>query len=78
MQINPYLNGGSNMEKQTFAQRLSLPLLPSLVCLSSIKGFDAWLLHQVHRPNGALASSRSARRVPPLLTLVRSIAGIQS
>jgi hypothetical protein len=60
------------MKRQTFAQELWLPLLPHLVCLTSIRGFDAWLLRQVHRP------SDSGKRVPRLLTLVRSIAGVQS
>lgn len=41
------------MEKQTFAQKLWLPLLPNLVCLTAIKGFDVWLLHQAHRTNRA-------------------------
>jgi hypothetical protein len=45
------------MEKQTFAQRLWLPLLPSLVCLTVIKGFDAWLLRQVHRMNRTSVSN---------------------
>jgi hypothetical protein len=71
--LNPYRDDGLNMEKQTFAKMLSLPLLQSLVCLTSIKGFDAWLLRQAHRPDTAWASSGLAKqdslrpRVTPLM-----------
>jgi hypothetical protein len=46
------------MEKQTFAQQLWLALLPSLVSLTAIKGFDVWLLRQAHRTNRASVSNR--------------------
>jgi hypothetical protein len=49
------------METQTFASKLWSTLLPRLVCLASIRGFDVWLLHQVHRPNKALGSSSSGK-----------------
>jgi hypothetical protein len=59
------------MKTQTFARELWSSLLPRLVCLTSNRGFDVWLLHQVHRPNKALASSSSNKRVLRLLTLLR-------
>lgn len=47
------------MEKQTFAQLLWLLLPPTLVGSTAIKGFDAWLLRQVHRVNVAPASAEA-------------------
>ncbi|MDH6148633.1 methyl-accepting chemotaxis protein [Paraburkholderia tuberum] len=35
------------MDRLTFAQKLWLPLLLSLACLTAMTGFDAWSLHQV-------------------------------
>ncbi|KAA1003595.1 hypothetical protein FVF58_35665 [Paraburkholderia panacisoli] len=46
------------MKMQTFAQKLWLPLLSNLVCLTAIKGFDVWLLHQAHRTNRASIPGR--------------------
>jgi hypothetical protein len=43
----------SDMQKQTFARKLWLALLPRLVSLAAIGGFDAWLLRHVHRAKSA-------------------------
>ena len=47
------------MEKQTFAQLLWLSLPPTLVGSTAIKGFDAWLLRQVHRVKVAPTSAEA-------------------
>ena len=48
------------MQKQTFAHKLWLPFLASLVCLAAIRGFDAWLWGRLYRMKRASVTGRDA------------------